>query len=242
MGVFLRVFDPKGFQNPYTGSDWRKVERQKVEPIEPVRPHRVQNELPPVTTGALPREAPKDNEEEEPSSNEEAENLEQAKQPSRLEKDITKKQEFFGPGEITCIAADLIKSDYPTISRSQSVLEASKLLKESKIHQLPVVTEEGHICGLITENQIFRKLIEEKEKRETLDKKEVKTVMVSPVLCCLMGTPLSVLINTLLEENVSVIPVVDSQDTLKGVVTKNSILAFIFNSSHFFDHDPSKSD
>lgn len=244
MGVFLRVFDPKGFRNPYTGSDWRSVGRQKVEPIEAVGSghtptqlqafHRepAQARVSPPEPGEDSSEDVKEKQQVDPGET----TLERAKQPSDLEKEITQQREFYGPGQLTGIAADVMEKGVPAIKSSDPVSEASKILKRHQFSNLPVITSQNTICGLITENQIFFKLVEEEVTKEELDKSKVNEWMISPVLCCLMGTPISILIQTILEEKVGCIPVVDSQDRFQGVVTKKALLRYIFESSHFFDN------
>jgi len=249
MGVFLRVFDPKGFRNPYKGSNWREVGRQRVEPVEGVRPHRTRTELQPVTTEAPPAEtqarvippAPdeekRENQEKDEEVNPDETTLKKAKKPSTLEKEITNKRDFYGPGELTGIAADLMNKDFPTVKSTHSVLDVSKALKKHKFSHLPVVTEKNTICGLITEKQIFRQLVEGDATSEELSEIEVKNMMISPVLCCAMETPIAILIQTILTEKVGFLPVVDSKDHFQGVVTKSGLLRYIFESPHFI-HNP----
>ncbi|MEC7838588.1 MAG: CBS domain-containing protein [Chlamydiota bacterium] len=254
MGVYLRVFDPKGFRNPYDGSDWRSVGRQKVEPIEAVRPHPMRSELQPLTAEAPPAQTqapvtppePGEVQRKERSKRQRQEvllnesTIQKAKTPSDLEKEITHEREFYGPGQLTGIAADLMFKNIPTVKSGDGVSEAAKILKSNSFNYLPVLNQKNTICGLITENQIFSGLIEGLLTMEELQKSKVKELMISPVLCCVMETPITTLIQTILEENVGFIPVVDSQDHLQGVVTKRALLSYIFESSHFFDNKPSQ--
>jgi len=249
MGIWLRVFDPKGYERPYQARDWREVEGQsKVDAVQPVRTHRTQTELQPKTVKRPPadtqaRVKPPEPGDDTPDQEEEPDDhppephkttLKEAKPPIDLEKEVTDKGKFYGPAEITGIAADFMRVDYPTVNRSDQVGDAAEILKEKEFNHLLVMSERKTICGLLTETQIFRQLIDGKTSPKQLNEKKVSDVMITPVLCCVLETPLQSLIEVMLEEEVGFLPVIDSQDLLQGVVTREDVLRFVYKSPHFF--------
>ncbi len=241
MGVWLRVFDPKGYRNPYKGKDWRSIHTSsKAEPIQPVRDHRVTRDVQPVTTKRPPPEtqarvkAPEPGDETVDTPEPQSESLKPARKPSDVEKEITGRQDFYGPGELTGIAGDLMKTDYHIVDETTTISKVTEILKERPFDHFPVISGRKTICGLISKNQIFRKLAEGNMSLDQLEETEVKELMVTPVLCCAFETPIKSLIEAFISEGVGILPVVDSHDKLKGFVAKNDILEYIYESSSFF--------
>lgn len=248
MGVFLRVFDPKGYRYNYTDSNWRDVGRNKIEPVNRQYSNQIRDDLDAEDTGQLAAETqararppePGDETwmEEEPLDPQDT-TLRRATTQTPLEKQYTDKREFYGPGDLTGIASDFMKKNIHTVKEGSLVSEAAELFKRQSITHLPVITEKHLICGLITEHQLYRSLIDGSMTRKKLDKEKVNTVMRSPVLCCLQGTPIEALLETFVKENVSVLPVVDKNDQLKGIVDKRDLLKYFYESSHFFGRSTS---
>jgi len=270
MGVFLRVFDPKGFQNPYKKQNWREVGGpSKVDQVEDVRTHRMRTELPPVTAeqpptagepsartqarvkppepgeesakevkekeeGPHPEETTLD-ETEEPPPPPDKTTLKKAKEPTDFEKDFSTKKAFYGPGDITTVAESIMQEEFEKVRYSDPISEVEKILKKYTFSHLPVISEQDTICGLITQDQIFQKLVDEDIPRDKLDKMEASEIMISPVLCCLMETPIEAVFHTVLKERVGFLPVVDSKDKLRGIISKDDLIRYVYESSHYFE-------
>lgn len=178
-------------------------------------------------------QAPEQQESDEPIDRD-ATSLKKAKQPSDLEKEITDKKEFYGPGELTAIAADLMEKTEASLHKNDSASDAWKRFQDENRSHLPVVTEKGIVCGLISLEQILQKMAKEKLSREKLGSVKVEELMIAPVTCCTEGTPLKVLIGTILEDDNGSIPVINSKGEPKGIVTHESLLKYILESSRFF--------
>ena len=63
-------------------------------------------------------------------------------------------------GTLQINAEDIMTFDPITISHTATIGEAANLMLKRKISGLPVVTEQGRIVGIITENDIFRMVVE----------------------------------------------------------------------------------
>ena len=63
-------------------------------------------------------------------------------------------------GTLQINAEDIMTFDPITISHTATIGEAASLMLKRKISGLPVVTEQGRIVGIITENDIFRMVVE----------------------------------------------------------------------------------
>ena len=63
-------------------------------------------------------------------------------------------------GTLQINAEDIMTFDPITISHTATIGEAASLMLKRKTSGLPVVTEQGRIVGIITENDIFRMVVE----------------------------------------------------------------------------------
>jgi CBS domain-containing protein len=60
----------------------------------------------------------------------------------------------------------IMTEDPVTIHPSQSVGEAAEIMLEKRVSGLPVVDEQGAICGIITESDIFRMVVRHQWNRD----------------------------------------------------------------------------
>jgi CBS domain-containing protein len=54
--------------------------------------------------------------------------------------------------------ADIMTRNLITITRKTSVSETASLMKENKIEQVPVITAEGRLCGMVYDIDLLRVL------------------------------------------------------------------------------------
>ena len=59
----------------------------------------------------------------------------------------------------------IMTEDVVTIHPQQSIGEAAELMLEKRVSGLPVVDEDGAICGIITESDIFRMVVRHQWQR-----------------------------------------------------------------------------
>jgi CBS domain-containing membrane protein len=52
--------------------------------------------------------------------------------------------------------ADLMSTDMLTLRRNDTLLIADELMKQKRVRHLPVLDENGELCGLVTQRDLFR--------------------------------------------------------------------------------------
>ena len=60
----------------------------------------------------------------------------------------------------------IMTADPVTIHPAQSIGEAAEIMLEKRVSGLPVVDDDGAICGIITESDIFRMVVRHQWNRE----------------------------------------------------------------------------
>ena len=126
-----------------------------------------------------------------------------------------------------------MSTDLVTIQPSTKIIEALDLMKEHKIHRLPVVQGET-IVGLITEGIIERNTpssmtsLDMHEVNYLLNKTTVSDIMEKRVVTINKEALLEEAAVTMRENGISVLPVVEPGNRLIGIITEKDIFsAFI---------------
>lgn len=104
--------------------------------------------------------------------------------------------------------------DPVTITKEQTVADALRLMKENRIGGIPVVDDEHHLIGIITNRDL-------RFQKDT--SVPVENVMTSENLVTTKNADLSEAANILLENKIEKLPVVDDENKLVGLITYRDI-------------------
>jgi len=116
-----------------------------------------------------------------------------------------------------------------TVRTSDSLLTASKLLREKGIRHLPVVDAAGRLAGMLTDRDIKRASASEATSLEIhellylLDKLDVSKVMTKKPVSVTPQTPVSEAAALMVRHKIGCLPVVDG-GRLAGIVTEIDML------------------
>lgn len=117
-----------------------------------------------------------------------------------------------------------------TIRKDVSVLEAYKLMYEKKIRHLPVTDNENVVIGMLSDRDVQRAMVV--DRTNTADGEEIylnkgKKVseFMSPVaFTALPDSPLTSVIEEMMEKKISAVVIVDEALKCIGIVTSNDIM------------------
>jgi CBS domain-containing protein len=139
--------------------------------------------------------------------------------------------------------ADVMTTELLTVRSETSLKEAAAILARNKISGLPVVDADGHVVGVLSEGDILFKERGEVGKKGLLErwlelplpeagsKIEARTVgeaMSAPAVTIGPKRPLAEAANTMIEQGVKRLPVVDADGQLIGIVTRADLVrAFV---------------
>jgi len=143
------------------------------------------------------------------------------------------------------LARDVMVKKVITINKNASVAELSELLIKNKISGLPVVDDSGKLVGIATEGDLivrdadlhfprYFKLLDSIIYLESLNKfkrnlrkylgTKVEDVMTSKVKIVKEDTPVNVVANIMIRNNVNRVPVLDNDGNLVGIITRADIV------------------
>ncbi|GAG72776.1 unnamed protein product [marine sediment metagenome] len=143
------------------------------------------------------------------------------------------------------LARDVMVKKVITINKNASVAELSELLIKNKISGVPVVDDSGKLVGIATEGDLivrdadlhfprYFKLLDSIIYLESLNKfkrnlrkylgTKVEDVMTSKVKIVKEDTPVNVVANIMIRDNVNRIPVLDNDGNLVGIITRADIV------------------
>jgi len=132
-------------------------------------------------------------------------------------------------------AQDIMSSPVVTAQPDQPVKEVAALLAEHGFTSAPVVDDEGHLIGMITEADVLRDRIPvdartriwRDEDVEQHPAQTVAEVMSTPAVAVPPGTDASAVARMMLDDHVRAVPVVDGGRGVVGIVTRRDLLRVI---------------
>ncbi|WP_315120103.1 CBS domain-containing protein [uncultured Clostridium sp.] len=113
-------------------------------------------------------------------------------------------------------------SNLITLKSEDTVEYALKLMNQKKINGAPVADDAGKLVGMIVKADIYRFLMEEGH----YDTCPVDWVMTKKVVVASPNDDLVEVAKKLREHNIIAIPVVEEDNTLKGIVAMEDIVDY----------------
>ncbi|MBI1857946.1 MAG: CBS domain-containing protein [Candidatus Melainabacteria bacterium] len=120
------------------------------------------------------------------------------------------------------LVKDVMNLNPYLLHEEDTILYASKFMKEERIRNLPVVDKENKLIGLLT----LREIIETIYKNP--DKILVKDSMIKIVETVDPDMPLKNAINVMIENKYGALPVIRKDKTLVGMITEQYLLKTLY--------------
>ncbi|WP_048160435.1 CBS domain-containing protein [Thermococcus sibiricus] len=117
--------------------------------------------------------------------------------------------------------AMLIKRDVPLVTPNDALKKAVKLILKNKYRRVVVVDKENHVVGILTVGDIIRRYLSKNEKMKSI---EIKPYYQKHVSVVWKGTPLKAALKALLLSNAMVLPVIDDDGSLIGIIDETDLL------------------
>ena len=127
-----------------------------------------------------------------------------------------------------------------TTSPEMGVFEAFELMKSEGVQRLPVLDGDGNLVGIISEKNITSAAADREvsivELALLLSKIKVGDVMTKEVITVSVDDPVEMAARKMSDNDVSILPVVDNNGKLVGVVSRSDLfrlLLELFGSRHY---------
>jgi len=122
-----------------------------------------------------------------------------------------------------------MSSDVSTLGRNDKLSIAEDLMKQGRIRHLPVLNNDGDLCGIVTQRDLFRGALlralgfGSRAEDQVLNTVVVKEVMTDDVQTTTPDTPLVEAAKLMIERKIRCLPVVDG-DRLVGILSEGDFV------------------
>ena len=130
------------------------------------------------------------------------------------------------------IIADRMKKNPATATPDMSISDASAKMKAEKVHRLPVLDDDKHLVGVISEKDILlaapspASTLSTYEINYLLSKLKVKNIMSRNPVTITRDTTIEEAVRLMVENDLSCLPVMDS-GYLAGIVSKSDLFKIL---------------
>lgn len=119
--------------------------------------------------------------------------------------------------------ARLMSADLQTVTPDTLVEDAAAILLDKQIGSVIVVNEEGHLEGILTSTDFVRIVAKSQPKAETT----VETYMTSDVITATAQDTVRDVADTMLEQAIHHVPIVDDTGGLIGIITPTDMAGYL---------------
>lgn len=140
--------------------------------------------------------------------------------------EILKNYEFSGT------ASDYMIENPITIRPTERLIHARYLMIENNIGRLPVI-ESGKVVGVISEKDVaialqeFKDSVPDQHQEARIKELLVSDVMTMNPIYAAPSTPLSEICDTIVEKNIGIIPILNDEEKIIGIVTRRRLIRSI---------------
>ena len=119
-----------------------------------------------------------------------------------------------------------------TVLRNDQLGVADKLMKDERIRHLPVIDEDGDVCAVVSQRDLFRGALlralgyGSRAEETVLRQVVVKEAMSAELLTTTPGTPVAEAARVMIERRVGCLPVLDA-GKLVGIVTETDFVRLV---------------
>jgi homoserine O-acetyltransferase len=117
------------------------------------------------------------------------------------------------------LVSDIMYQNFYSVSRNETIENASTLMVKKKVNHLPVVSEDGKLEGIVTSWDITKAVACKITELDEIITRNVKYVF--------SGDKIETASSIMEDYSISALPVIDSENRVIGMVTSESISALI---------------
>jgi len=144
--------------------------------------------------------------------------------PNQQAVDAYKKMANIDTSDIVYHVQDIMTTKSITINVNQTIMEAYNTLKEYKVSQIPVITNDDKIMGLINKKMILNLIVEDIGNAQYILDRKIDDIFLPEVITSDPITDIRRVAKVMLDFRLDAIPVVNNNDILVGIVSKTDII------------------
>ena len=116
--------------------------------------------------------------------------------------------------------------DVICIESSESLSDAQEIMREWEIRHLPVMLD-GHLIGIMSDRDVLRHAIKTDDDELVLPAITVAEVMTRNPITCDADADIASIGQTMLDEKIDSVPVVDVDGDLVGLITSSDLIQML---------------
>ncbi|KAA1426218.1 HPP family protein [Nocardioides antri] len=113
----------------------------------------------------------------------------------------------------------VMHTDVAAVQPFESIYRARTVIVQRQVKTLPVVDAERRVVGIVSIIDLFT--------RDLVELEPVETIMIRDVTTVPAETPVADLVPTMTQDGFKVVPVVDDEERLVGIVTRGDLIAVL---------------
>lgn len=135
------------------------------------------------------------------------------------------------PIEPALISQQIMSQPVHTLRHDVSYEKAYLFLKERSIKHAPILNKDNRLAGILSDTNLLKatSALTPDGKQMNFLKKQVGDIMITPVLTAKPGTDIRLVARILFHENMGAILIMDDDEKLAGILTRNDILRTVMN-------------
>lgn len=149
---------------------------------------------------------------------------EQKQKPNNQAINAYKKMANIDTSDIVYHVRDIMTTKSIDININSTVMNAYDILKEYKVSQIPIITEEKRIMGLINKKMILNLLIEDLDHSKSILAKKLNELYFPDVITTDPISDIRRVAKVMINFKLDAIPVVNENHILVGIVSKTDII------------------
>jgi len=126
-------------------------------------------------------------------------------------------------------AYQVMSQPVKTVSMEMSIIDAHRYFQEHGYQQMPVISPQRRIVGLLAIKDLMRFIIIDGEQTHYLSGKRIKDIISKEVITADPVSDIRRIAQMMYEYHVSAVPIVNDQDALIGIVSRGDILRTVMN-------------
>ena len=132
---------------------------------------------------------------------------------------------------------DLMSSEVVTLERNDKLGLADQIMNLGRIRHMPVLDEDGRLCGVVSQRDLFRGALATAlgygtvAQQKILDSLLVKEVMATEPATAAPDTPIAEAAAVMQRRKIGCLPVVDDTGKLVGILTESDFVSHVARTS-----------
>lgn len=119
---------------------------------------------------------------------------------------------------------DVMTKDVIYMDSKSTLEEVYNVIKNKKVHQIPITTFGKKVVGIINKKILLNLLINDIDSAKETLRKKVEDLYLPEIIVAEPETDIKRVVQIMLDSRLDAIPIVDENDILIGIVSKSDIL------------------